>query len=165
MGKGEIAHDEQFLLFPQCFQKTCIANTLKPGLVWERVKAPSHLRIFLTSPYGCHISVKVHGLLRSGHFYVLLTSNWCPFNPFPNSPGFYVSAVQAFWKHFGKRRNCLYRAISPFLTLFSHRLEKITDIFIKFEIVVCKHFYQIWNCRLQTLTVWESLKVVIWERV
>ena len=25
--KGEIAHDEQFLLFPQCFQKTCTADT------------------------------------------------------------------------------------------------------------------------------------------
>ena len=27
VGKGEIAHYEQFLLFPQCFQKTCIADT------------------------------------------------------------------------------------------------------------------------------------------
>ena len=27
VGKGEIAHDEQFLLFPQCFQKTCYADT------------------------------------------------------------------------------------------------------------------------------------------
>ena len=27
LGKGEIAHDEQFLLFPQCFQKTCTADT------------------------------------------------------------------------------------------------------------------------------------------
>ena len=26
-GKGEIAHYEQFLLFPRCFQKTCIADT------------------------------------------------------------------------------------------------------------------------------------------
>ena len=26
-GKGEIAHYEQFLLFPQCFQKTCSADT------------------------------------------------------------------------------------------------------------------------------------------
>ena len=25
VGKGEIAHDEQFLLFPQYFQKTCTA--------------------------------------------------------------------------------------------------------------------------------------------
>ena len=40
VGKGEIARYEQFLLFPQCFQKTCTAETLKPGLVWERVKEP-----------------------------------------------------------------------------------------------------------------------------
>ena len=35
VGKGEIACYEQFLLFPQCFYKTCTADTLKPGLVWE----------------------------------------------------------------------------------------------------------------------------------
>ena len=33
VGKGEIAHYEQFLLFPQCFQRTYTADTLKPGLV------------------------------------------------------------------------------------------------------------------------------------
>ena len=27
VGKGEIARDEQFLLFPKCFQKTWIADT------------------------------------------------------------------------------------------------------------------------------------------
>ena len=27
VGKGEIARYEQFLLFPQCFQKSCIADT------------------------------------------------------------------------------------------------------------------------------------------
>ena len=37
MGKGEIARSEQFLLFPQCFQKTCTADKYKPGLVWEKV--------------------------------------------------------------------------------------------------------------------------------
>ena len=36
VGTGEIARYEQFLLFPQCFQKTCTADTLK-GLVWERM--------------------------------------------------------------------------------------------------------------------------------
>ena len=36
-GKGEIARNEQFLLFPYCFQKTCSAGKYKPGLVWERV--------------------------------------------------------------------------------------------------------------------------------
>ena len=38
VGKGEIARDEQFLHSLQCFQKACTADTLKPGLVWERVK-------------------------------------------------------------------------------------------------------------------------------
>ena len=27
VGKGETARFEQFLLFPECFQKTCIADT------------------------------------------------------------------------------------------------------------------------------------------
>ena len=27
VGKGEIARHEQFLFFPQCFQKTCTADT------------------------------------------------------------------------------------------------------------------------------------------
>ena len=39
VGKGEIARNEQFLLFPQCFQKTCTTDTKKPGLVWERVNS------------------------------------------------------------------------------------------------------------------------------
>ena len=29
VGKGEIAHYEQFLLFPWCFQKTCTADKKK----------------------------------------------------------------------------------------------------------------------------------------
>ena len=33
VGKGGIARYEEFLLFSQCFQKTCTADT-----VWERVK-------------------------------------------------------------------------------------------------------------------------------
>ena len=37
VGKGEIAHNEQFLLFPQCFQKACFPGASK-GVVWEWVK-------------------------------------------------------------------------------------------------------------------------------
>ena len=33
VGKGEIARYEQFLLFPHCFQKTCVADTYKHGFV------------------------------------------------------------------------------------------------------------------------------------
>ena len=39
------------------------------------------------------------------------------------SPAVYVSALQIFWKHCGKRTNCLLQAISPFPTVFSTILE------------------------------------------
>ena len=34
MGKEEIAHYEQFLLFPQCFQKACFPGASKSVIVW-----------------------------------------------------------------------------------------------------------------------------------
>ena len=33
-GKGEIAHYEQCLLFPEYFQETCDVDVYKPRLVW-----------------------------------------------------------------------------------------------------------------------------------
>ena len=36
--KGEIARYEQFLLFPQCFQKACFPGASKGVVVWEWVK-------------------------------------------------------------------------------------------------------------------------------
>ena len=36
--KEEIAHYEQFLLFPQCFQKACFPGASKGVIVWEWVK-------------------------------------------------------------------------------------------------------------------------------
>ena len=66
---------------------------------------------------------------------------------FQTSPGFYVSAVQVYWKQCGKRRNCLQWAISAF-----------PSVFYLLWTTVC-HFCQIWNCHLQTLLVWKSLKL------
>ena len=37
VGKGEIAHYEQFLLFPQCFQKACFPGASKCVILWEWV--------------------------------------------------------------------------------------------------------------------------------
>ena len=37
VGKGEIARYEQFLLFPQCFQKACFLKASKDVIVWEWV--------------------------------------------------------------------------------------------------------------------------------
>ena len=51
VGRGEIALNEQFLLFSQCFQKTCIADQLKPGLVWERVKTFADNEIIVTEMF------------------------------------------------------------------------------------------------------------------
>ena len=38
MEKGEISRYEQFLLFPQCFQKACFRGASKGVIVWEWVK-------------------------------------------------------------------------------------------------------------------------------
>ena len=39
VGKGEIARYEQFLHFPQCFQKACFPGASKGVIVWEWVKS------------------------------------------------------------------------------------------------------------------------------
>ena len=46
--------------------------------------------------------------------------------------------------------NCSLRAIYPFLSVFSDRLDNFTAIYVKFEIVVCKlfQFGRVKNCRL-----------------
>ena len=38
VGKGEIALNEQFLLFPQCFQKAYFPGASKGVIVWEWIK-------------------------------------------------------------------------------------------------------------------------------
>ena len=45
MGKGEIARYEQFLLFPQCFQKACFPEVSKGVIVWEWVKVSTKRQI------------------------------------------------------------------------------------------------------------------------
>ena len=60
-----------------------------------------------------------------------------------------MSAVQVYRKHCGKRRNCSFRAIYPFPTVFSN-----------FWRILCQ-FYQIRNCCLLTLSAWKSLNFVV----
>ena len=66
------------------------------------------------------------------------------------SAGFYVSAVEVFWKHCGKRRNCSF-------LLF-------TLCFLLVWRTFCP-LHPIRNCLLQSLSVWKILKFVIWEKV
>ena len=55
------------------------------------------------------------------------------------SPGFYMSAGQVFWKHWEKEKLHVTSNFS-----FSHRnfypFQKLSAIFVQFEIVVCKLF-------------------------
>ena len=69
------------------------------------------------------------------------------------SPGFYVSSLQVFRKHCGKRRNCSLRAISPFPTVFSTCLKN----FLAFSS----------NLKLSSANSFslEESKFVVWERV
>ena len=63
------------------------------------------------------------------------------------NPCFYESAVQVFWKHCREKgRNCSWQCFLPVWRTFCG-------------------FQQIWNCRLQSLQVWKSLKFVVWSRV
>ena len=43
VGRGEIARYEQFLPFPQCFQKACFPGASKGVIVWEWVKRAENI--------------------------------------------------------------------------------------------------------------------------
>ena len=64
-----------------------------------------------------------------------------------------MSAVLVFWKHCWKREI----ARNEQFLLFPQCLLSVWRTFC--------HFHQVWNCRLQTLSIWKSLKFVGWERV
>ena len=63
------------------------------------------------------------------------------------SPGFYVSAVHVFWKHYGKRKKLLITSNFSFFPSVFYPFEEFSAIFNKFEIVVCKlfQFETVWN--------------------
>ena len=72
--------------------------------------------------------------------------------PSQTSPGFYMSAVQVFWK-LCEKENSLVKSNFSFSHSAFHPFGELSVTFIKFEIVVRK------------LSVWRSLKFVVWERV
>ena len=55
LGKGEIARYEQFLLFPQCFQKACFPWSSKGVIVWEWVYTYKHIVAHLKLTSSCNI--------------------------------------------------------------------------------------------------------------
>ena len=189
VGKGEIARNEQFLLFPQCFLpvwrtfchfhkiRHCRLPTVSVWkslkfVDWERVKQIQlwfmgicEIRKFVSKRCNFLIKNKVLDQSKFESFiddkiYFAEKLKFCmesvenivgkekllAFSPFPimfltlshTSPGFYVSAVQVFWKHCGQKRNC---SCNKQFLIFP-------KCFPPFWRTLC-HFHQIWNCRLQ----------------
>ena len=59
VGKGEIAHYEQFLLFSHYHQKTVTPDTWKQGLVWEKVNSTEMITSYMELPLSHKIFYKL----------------------------------------------------------------------------------------------------------
>ena len=70
------------------------------------------------------------------------------------SPGFYVSTLQVFKKNWGEKKKEI--AHNKQFLFFQQS-------FLPFWRTFC-HFHQIYNCHLQTRSVWKNLKFIISER-
>ena len=73
-------------------------------------------------------------------------------NHFQTSTGFHVSAIEVFRKHW-ENEKLLITSNFSFSHCVFYQFGELSVIFVKFEIVVCK------------LSVWKSVKFVVWERV
>ena len=119
VGRGEIARYEQFLLFPQCFQKACCPGASKGVIVWEWVN--------YCCKYEKHLQTK-HSIWGSTSSYVSLTLSQMTNFRLIQIERVCRRQLQIWWKWLkvlqmgrkqcGKRRNCSLRAISPFPTVF-----------------------------------------------
>ena len=72
VGKGEIAHYEQFLLFPLCFQKACFPGASKGVVVWEWVNKRIRFvfegteNIADDNPFAVKIFCRVENIMGKG---------------------------------------------------------------------------------------------------
>ena len=83
---------------------------------------------------------------------VYIASHKC-INPFPNKPRFLCVCSTSLLKTLWVKEKLLVTSNFSF-----------AQCFLPVWITVY-HFHQIWNCRLQTLSVWRKLKFVVWGRI
>ena len=57
VGKGEIARYEQFLFFPQCFEKACFPGVSKGVIVCEWVKSILSPAVTAYGSYCCYFNL------------------------------------------------------------------------------------------------------------
>ena len=151
-----------FLLFPQCF-----FIFPKTNLHW--IMFFCCLQIIWTSLQFCHPVNWWNGCstksdVRSLHCLILEVCNVSNYKKLSSSrfraltlsqtsPGFLRVCSTSVLKTLGKGEI----ARNEQFLLFP-------QCFLPVWITFC-HLYQIWNCRLLTLSIWKSLKFVVWERV
>ena len=75
-------------------------------------------------------------------------------NPFPNKPWFLHLCSTSLLKTLCEKEKLLVTSNFSFSHSVFYPFGELLAVFINF-----------WNCHLQTLSVWKSLKFVIWERV
>ena len=121
VGKAEIAHNKQFLLFHSVFYP-----------LGELSAISSDLKFFFANSFN------------------LEESKICCF---PNKPWFLRVCSKSLLKALWEKEKLLVMSNFSFSCSVFYPFGKLSAIFIKFKIVVCK------------LTVWKSLKFVVWETV
>ena len=121
-------------------EKSHVRNSIRPGnQTWNlEKKIPVFYKLNLRYAIGYRFNL--------WHNSMFLTLS-------QTSPGFYVSVVKVFWKHCEKEE-------------IGHNEQFLLfpQCFLPVWRTFC-HFHQIWNCRLQTLSVSKSLKLIVWKRV
>ena len=147
VGKEESARNEQFLLFPPCFQKACFPGASKSVIVWEWVNLLPHNAAFWHTKEiwlwktlwekekllaTINFSFSHNVFYPIWHLFFILTHYQMTNFRFFRTERLcrrqfqiwqkWQKVIQAGRKHCGKRRNCSLRAISPFPTVFSKGL-------------------------------------------
>ena len=144
MGKGEIAHYEQFLLFPLCFQNCCFLGASKGVIVWEWVKWRNATevvgKLIRGGKYALH-SICYCFLKCFLNEWILLTPekelwSWRCFilSPFPKQPLFLCFCSSYLLKTLWEQEKLLITSNLSFSKVFSNPMENFA-IFIQFEIV------------------------------
>ena len=88
------------------------------------------------------------------HNFSALSTTLICLNPFPNKPWFLRVCSTGLLKTLWEKEKLLVTSNFSFSHSVFYPFQELSAIFIKFRI-----------CHLQTLSVWKSLKLVVWERV
>ena len=116
---------------------------------WEK----KQIMVFYTAHFPPFRVIKQTFSIFQGVFVILchLRPKIRCFFPFPNKPWFLpVFSKNSYENTVGKGQIARYEQFLLFPPCFPSIWR------------TCSHFHQIKNCRLQTLSVWKSLKSVVW---